>query len=379
MSPQSPSPPHQRPSKHYLSTSASESSRKCPLGSHCSPSPSLSPSVLSPAALTACLSYAVSSTLILLLNKVVFSHSRFHYPWTTLAVQNTLSVFVILICNILGLTRAGAYSPRLARDMAVPITFFICFIFTNALSMRHINIPVLTVFKSGGPMFVTLFERFYFRDVFSAKVYFAMTLIVLSALVTAINDLEYSSIGYMWAAANVVSNVGYVASLRIYLRSPHVSSLDKTLHSNLLSLPPMLVLAWFFNEFPHVATDLAQTTNAFKTAFVLSGFLTTAICASAFWTISLTNGSTLSFIGGLNKVPVIVLSIIFFETHMTSAGWVGVALGVLAGFVFMHAKSIKAEPVQLEKGDDGSGLKVIKTPSSCAVSITEEEASNREV
>lgn len=321
----------------------------------------------SPLALLSCVSYAVSSTLVTLLNKIVFSHSRFHYPWTTLATQNILSVILILVGHAFGLTTAGRYSPRVAKDMSIPIVCFILFIFTNAQSMRYINIPVLTVWKSLGPMFVTLFERFYFGDEFSSRVYVAMSLIVLSAFVTAINDLEYSSVGYLWAAGNVFANVMYLASLRKYLRTPNVSALDKTFHSNLLSLIPMIMLAVVTDEVYFVGQDFRTTSSSFKIVFALSGFLTTAVCATAFWTISLTNGSTLSFIGGLNKIPMILISLLIFDTHMSWAGWFGVTLGVLAGFVFMRAKatvanattkatqeSVRLEPTSSTKGSSAS-------------------------
>lgn len=295
---------------------------------------------LSPTAVVACIAYAASSTLVTLLNKIVFTHSWFHYPWTTLAVQNILSVLLISVGRLFGFTSAGTYSRKVARDMTIPIICFVLFIFTNAQSLRYINIPVLTVWKSLGPLFVTLFERFYFGDMFCPRVYYAMALIALSALVTSINDLEFSVIGYFFAAANVVANVAYLASLRIYLRSPHVSSLDKTFHSNLLSLIPIGILAIASNETPHVLRDFQTTSMMFKFIFILSGFLTTAVCATAFWTISLTNGSTVSFIGGMNKVPMILISLVIFETRMSIAGWMGVVLGILAGFIFMRAKAM---------------------------------------
>jgi GDP-mannose transporter len=275
-----------------------------------------------------------------LLNKVVFSHADFHCPWTTLALQNLISVLLIAAGNALGVTKAGRFSRALSLDMAVPVAWFVVFLFSNAESTRHIGIPVLTVWKSVAPMMVALFERFYFGDRFSKHVYFAMSLIALSALVTAFNDLEYSLVGYCWAAVNVGANVTYLASLRIYLRSSNVSALDKTFHSNLLSLVPMVALAFYTGETSHVVEDILRTTVAFRAVFFVSGLLTTAVCATAFWTISVTNGATLSFIGGLNKVPMILVSLMLFETRMNIAGWVGVTLGIVAGIVFMRAKAL---------------------------------------
>lgn len=287
----------------------------------------------------ACLSYALASASVTIMNKIVFSHAHFYYPWFTLAAQNLISVATISIASCAGLTRSGKLSAPLTRKMPLPIIFFVFFIFTNAQSLRYVNLPILTVWKSFGPMFVTLFERFYFGDTFSPSVYFSMLLIVLSAFVTAINDLEYSPIGYFWAFLNVISNVAYLASLRIYLQDPSISSLDKTFHSNLLSIIPIIPMSLMSGEFPGVISALSARSLMFKITFVSSGFLTTAVCASAFWTISVTNGSTLSFIGGFNKVPIILLSLFLFDMRISTEGWIGVTLGVVAGILFVSAKS----------------------------------------
>lgn len=290
----------------------------------------------------ACIAYAVASTSVTVMNKIVFSHAHFHYPWFTLAAQNIISILMISLAHSARLTRSGTLSLKLVKQMPLPILFFVIFIFTNAQSLRYVNLPILTVWKSLGPMFVTLYERLYFGDTFSPAVYSSMLLIVLSAFVTAINDLEYSPIGYFWAFMNVVSNVAYLASLRLFLKDPSVSSLDKTFHSNLLSLIPIIPMSLLSGEFPTVISAFAARSLWFKLAFAFSGCLTTAVCASAFWTISVTNGSTLSFIGGFNKVPIILLSLFLFDMRISVEGWIGVSLGVVAGIVFIRAKTSSA-------------------------------------
>lgn len=321
----------------------------------------------------ACLAYAIASASVTIMNKIVFSHAHFHYPWFTLAVQNLISVATISVAKYLGLTTCGTLSAPLTRKMPIPILCFVCFIFTNAQSLRYVNLPVLTVWKSLGPMFVTLFERFYFRDSFSPSVYVAMILIVLSAFVTAIHDLEYSPIGYMWALLNVFSNVAYLASLRIYLRDPNISSLDKTFHSNLLSIVPIIPMALFSNEFPTVFNAFAARSAWFKFAFLFSGFLTTAVCASAFWTISLSNGSTLSFIGGFNKVPIILLSLFLFDMRISLEGWIGVTLGVVAGILFLFAKSSQRQ-LSIKRSLDTK--QQILTQQSNALAIPQDSEQN---
>lgn len=292
----------------------------------------------------ACCAYAASSTGVTILNKLVFSASGFHYPWFTLAFQNLISVFLILLGRSFRLTTAGRLSRSLSGAIAVPVLCFVAFIFTNAQALRYLSLPVLTVWKSLGPLAVTLVEASIFKARFTRPVYLSMVLIALSALVTARFDLQFSPVGYAWAAGNLAANVAYLVSLRVCLNNSPASSLDKTFHSNLLSLILIVPLSLLSKEFPAVLDALSLRSPAFKVAYGLSGALTTAVCASAFWTIQLTSGSTMSFIGGMNKIPIILISLIVFDDKVSVPAWIGVGLGVFAGIIFVRAKAHALEP-----------------------------------
>lgn len=284
-------------------------------------------------------SYALSSTGVTIVNKLVFSASGFYYPWFTLAFQNLVSVALITVARAFGLTNAGRLELGLSRAIALPCACFVAFIFTNAQALRHLSLPVLTVWKSLGPLAVTLAEAAVFRQRFPSQVYAAMALVAFSALVTARFDIEFSPVGYAWAAANVAANVAYLISLRVCLKGSRASSLEKTFHSNLLSLLLIVPLSIAFREVPLVIRALYLKSSAFQMCYVLSGALTTAVCASAFWTIQLTSGSTMSFIGGMNKIPIVIISYLVFGDRVSTMGWFGVSLGIVAGIVFIRAKS----------------------------------------
>lgn len=296
-------------------------------------------------ALASCVAYGLSSTTSTLLNKTVFSQATFHYPWFTLACQNVMSIFLLGILARLGVIRWSGLSPRLCRQLLVPIAFFVLFIFSNAQALRYVSLPVLTVLKSAGPIAVTLFERSVFRDVFPPAVYASMLLVAASTVVTAAGDLAFSATGYGWAAANVAANVGYLASLRHFVRGGGGHTpLEMTLHSNLLALAPILPLSWASGELPSAApSSLAATSGWFLAAYVASGMLTTAICASGFWCLRETNGSTYSFLGGLNKIPIVVLGSLLFDAPVSARGWVGVALSIVAGVLFVRSKAVVRE------------------------------------
>ena len=317
------------------------------------------------------LSYAVSSTCLTLVNKYVFSRRQFHFPWFTLAIQNLISVFLILFLSFTPFLPKLHWRRKLTKELRVPITFFVLFIFSNAQALRYMNLPVLTVFKSLGPMGITLFERLFFKDKFSIQVYCSMFLIILSTFITAIYDLEYTTLGYFWALTNVAANIGYLASLRYYV-SNKFTSLEKTFHSNLLALIPIIPISIATKEFPQVIYAVQQVTGGFVAAFSCSGVLTLGICASAFWCITCSNGSTLSFIGGFNKVPIVVLGAILFETKTSVPGWIGVVLGLVAGLLFIKSKSAS----KVEKSDEMKKEKELDNINNSSIDLSGVNESN---
>ncbi len=285
----------------------------------------------------ACCSYAFCSISLTLANKAIFSETKLNYPWMILGVQS-LVVALLLLMYFTSFS-SSAFKPRLFRQMLLPCFFFTAFIFSNARSLRHISLPILTVFKSLAPMGIALVERAVFRENVSTGTYCAMVLIVLGNGVTATNDVEFHPVGYFWAFFNIVMNVAYVISLRFCL-SDEYSSAQKTLHSNIIATSFILPLSFLFGEIPGFFQEFQLTAMRFRMLFLFSCFLATGIGASVFWVLKAASGSTLSFMGAMNKVVVVILGAMFFDAKVTRSGWVGVTLGIAAGGCFAASKKL---------------------------------------
>lgn len=293
-------------------------------------------------AVLACLSYAGCSTLLTLANKAIFSENKLNYPWMLLGVQSIVVTLLLLIYYAAD-TSQTLLKKDLLRQMIFPCVFFTLFIFTNARALRYISLPVLTVIKSLAPIGIALAERMLFKERVSLSTYGAMVLILSGNVVTVVHDLEFQPIGYMWAFLNVILNVAYVVSLRHCLSNSY-SSGQKTLHSNILACSLIFPLAVLGGETPDFFFEFGRTSFRFRTLYLLSCVLAAGIGGSVFWVIQTASGSTLSFVGAANKVFVVILGAVLFDAKISSAGWVGVGLGTLAGFCFAATKA---------KGDKG--------------------------
>ncbi|PXF46957.1 GDP-mannose transporter [Gracilariopsis chorda] len=305
-------------------------------------------------AVIACASYTTCSVLLTLANKAIFSENKLNFPWMLLGVQS--GVVALLLMVYYSVDRNYTLFKRdLLRQMLLPCVFFTCFIFTNARALRYISLPVLTVIKSMAPMGVALAERVMFKEKVSFATYGAMMLIVGGNGVTALHDMEFDLVGYAWAFVNVIMNIAYVISLR-YCLSNSYSTGEKTLHSNTLACAFIFPLALACGEWPEFVLEFNRTSGRFKALFMVSCVLAAGIGASVFWVITAASGSTLSFVGASNKVLVVILGAALFETRISAAGWAGVGMGTVAGFVFALSKAVDVRRRKgAAGGEDGGG------------------------
>ncbi|CAN8068122.1 unnamed protein product, partial [Agarophyton chilense] len=294
------------------------------------------------APLLACVAYVTTSTSLTLANKLIFSHSL-DYPWALLSLQ---SVGVAVLLSVLRLARRSApVSLPLLRQIFAPCVLFTLYIFTNARALRAVSLPVLSVLKSLAPMGIALAERALFADRIAPSTAAAMLLIVVANAVTAVTDLHYDVVGYAWAMANVVINILYVLSLRACL-SNSFSPVQKTLHANLVAASLMLPIAFTTNQLLPFIQRFPASSAVFRHVFVLSSFLAAAIGISIFWLVSVTSGSTLSFLGACNKFSVVLLAALLFHTEISALGWLSIMAGVFAGVLFALSKAYSQSPVE---------------------------------
>ncbi len=288
-------------------------------------------------AVLACLSYSICSTSLTLANKAVFSAATFRYVWAPLCIQSAVAA-LILICYLYA-RGLPALSTRLLRDMFAPCSLFTLYIYSNALALRSVSIPVLSVVKSLAPAGVAIFEALIFGDRMPVLSFVAMALILVGNAVTRIHDIEFNAQGYSWAFANVVLNIAYYVSLRLCL-SDNFGALEKTLHSNILAVAFTFPAAALSGELDTFSQDFADTDTGFKFVFCISCMVAVGIGTSVFWAISTSSASTLSFVGAANKFVVVFLGALLFGASVSFAGWVGIIIALVAGVLFAAAKSV---------------------------------------
>lgn len=301
-------------------------------------------------------SYCMSSIMMTVTNKYVLSGGTFNFNCILLAVQSAVCLFVVQALKTSGVINFRDYNGADAKKWFPISVLLVLMIYTASKAMQYLSIPVYTIFKNVTIILIAYGEVIWFGGSVTPMTLFSFMLIVLSSLVAAWADMTSSAavgaaegvaqsitfnVGYIWMFLNCLSNAGFVLSLRKRIKVLNFSDLDTMFYNNLLSIPVLLVGSILFEDWSsaNVAANFpADTKGTVITLMVLSGMFSLGISYTSGWCVRVTSSTTYSMVGALNKLPVALSGLIFFDTPVTFSNCTAIFLGFLAGVVYAVAK-----------------------------------------
>ena len=112
-------------------------------------------------------------------------------------------------------------------------------------------------------------------------------------------------------------------------------------YNNLLSIPILLVCSLFLEDWSSTNLSLnfppAQR-NSIITAMLISGLSSVFISYTSAWCVRVTSSTTYSMVGALNKLPIAISGLVFFDAPVTFASVSAIAVGFVSGLVYAMAK-----------------------------------------
>eukprot|EP00240_Pyramimonas_obovata_P005689 CAMPEP_0118935570 /NCGR_PEP_ID=MMETSP1169-20130426/15714_1 /TAXON_ID=36882 /ORGANISM="Pyramimonas obovata, Strain CCMP722" /LENGTH=336 /DNA_ID=CAMNT_0006878621 /DNA_START=297 /DNA_END=1307 /DNA_ORIENTATION=- len=293
-----------------------------------------------------CVAYVGTSVAMVLMNKYVLSGFGWRSTNSLLLFQTFCCVVIVKGLALFGLIKLEPLSWKLIKAWAPVNVIFVGMIWSSFFSIKYIGVAMMTVLKNTTNIIVVFGDIYFFNRKQPLMVWVALGLILASALCGAFTDLSFDAQGYSWQMVNC----GFTAAYSLYLRGVmnNVSSLTRSgkgldqftmaYINNLLSMPMIVIIIFFFGEFPEVLTELNESSAGFRVAAVLSGILSLGISFSSLWFLSETSPTTYSIVGSLNKIPTAILGLLFFNVPTTLPNILSIGVGLLAGVVFTQAK-----------------------------------------
>ncbi|KAJ5320536.1 hypothetical protein PENANT_c033G11275 [Penicillium antarcticum] len=319
------------------------------------PSPRAVPSSMSNSPALPVLAYCGSSIMMTVMNKYVLSGLDFNLNFLLLCVQSLVCIAAIQTCKSMGLITYRDFSADEARKW-FPITLLLIgMIYTGSKALQFLSIPVYTIFKNLTIILIAYGEVLWFGGSVTSLTLFSFGLMVVSSLIAAWADIKHAvestgdtsskvstlNAGYVWMLINCLCTSSYVLGMRKRIKLTNFKDFDTMFYNNLLSIPVLIVLTLLVEDWSsaNLARNFPEANrDGIFFAMVLSGASSVFISYTSAWCVRVTSSTTYSMVGALNKLPIAVSGLVFFDAPVTFPSVSAIGIGFVSGIVYAIAK-----------------------------------------
>lgn len=236
-------------------------------------------------------------------------------------------------------------------------------IYTSTKALQFLSIPVYTIFKNLTIILIAYGEVLWFGGSVTGMALFSFGLMVLSSVVAAWADISDAiahfgghgaalsaeasakistlNAGYVWMLVNCFCSATYVLGMRKRIKITNFKDFDTMFYNNLLSIPVLLLLSLVLESWTPQNMSLnfpPDRRTSVISSMILSGLSSVFISYTSAWCVRTTSSTTYSMVGALNKLPIAVSGLIFFDAPVTIASVAAIGIGFVSGIVYAIAK-----------------------------------------
>ncbi|KAF7558560.1 hypothetical protein G7046_g5594 [Stylonectria norvegica] len=327
------------------------------------PGASIVPAVLSTSLVNnaplSVLAYCMSSISMTVVNKYVVSGTSWNLPFFYLCIQATVCIAAITVCKRIGLIKDLSPFDAAKAKKWFPISFLLVgMIYTSIKALQFLSVPVYTIFKNLTIIAIAYGEVLWFSGRVTPIALVAFGLMVLSSIVAAWADIQSAmagdssstvstlNAGYAWMGFNVVCSASYVLAMRKLIKKMNFKDWDTMYYNNLLTIPILLVATLLLEDWSsaNFAENFPpESRNRIFVGIIYSGLAAIFISYCTAWCIRLTSSTTYSMVGALNKLPLAVSGLIFFDAPVTVGSVTAIMIGFFSGIVYTWGKVREGE------------------------------------
>ncbi|KAI5951634.1 VRG4 [Candida jiufengensis] len=302
--------------------------------------------------------YCLSSILMTVTNKFVVSGFNFNLNFLLLAIQSIVCIVTIGTLKSLGVITYRPFNKDEAKKWS-PIAFLLVgMIYTSSKALQFLSIPVYTIFKNLTIILIAYGEVIWFGGKVTTMALSSFLLMVFSSVIAYYGDNaeaktaddEFSMyLGYFWMLTNCFASAAFVLIMRKRIKLTNFKDFDTMYYNNLLSIPILLVFTFVFENWSPENLEKnfpADNRAAVITAMVISGASSVGISYCSAWCVRVTSSTTYSMVGALNKLPIALSGLIFFEAAVNFWSVSSIFVGFAAGLVYAVAKQKQQKDAQ---------------------------------
>lgn len=121
-------------------------------------------------------------------------------------------------------------------------------------------------------------------------------------------------------------------------------------YNNLLTIPVLIVCTLLTEDWSsaNIAKNFPiETRNSLFVGMIYSGLCAIFISYCSAWCIRVTSSTTYSVVGALNKLPIAISGLVFFDAPVTFGSVSAIIIGFVSGIVYAWARIRQSEAAKM--------------------------------
>lgn len=311
------------------------------------------------------MAYCMSSILMTVTNKFVVNLKDFNMNFVMVFVQSLVCVITLLVLQQLGYAQFRALNKTDVRNW-IPISFLlVSMTYTSSKALQYLAVPIYTIFKNLTIILIAYGEVLYFGGRVTAMELSSFLLMVFSSIVATWGDqqaiakkLEEAALtgiteqsflvrnqGYFWMFTNCIASAMFVLIMRKRIKLTNFKDFDTMFFNNVLALPILLCSSLVVENWSQENISRSFTRET-MIAMVISGMASVGISYCSVWCVRVTSSTTYSMVGALNKLPIALSGLVFFDAPKNFLSFFSIFIGFLSGLVYAVAKQRKNSAIK---------------------------------
>ncbi|GAV54630.1 hypothetical protein ZYGR_0AN00980 [Zygosaccharomyces rouxii] len=335
------------------------------------------------------LAYCCSSILMTVTNKFVVNKNDFNMFFVMLVVQCLVCTLVLVVLKGLGYAKFRPLNKTDTKNW-LPISFLlVLMIYTSSKALNLLPVPIYTIFKNLTIILIAYGEVLFFGGSVTSMELSSFLLMVLSSVVATLGDRQDHAAkaqsealavaqkaaagvsgaasgaaagaatggvpegisafnpGYLWMLFNCLSSALFVLTMRKRIKLTNFKDFDTMFYNNALAMPILLLASFLFEDWSSSNLNI-NFSNESMTALVISGAASVGISYCSGWCVRVTSSTTYSMVGALNKLPIALSGLLFFDAPKNFLSILSIFIGFLSGVVYVVAKQKKMKQQPLK-------------------------------
>ncbi|CCD26876.1 GDP-mannose transporter NDAI_0I03080 [Naumovozyma dairenensis CBS 421] len=305
------------------------------------------------------LSYCGSSILMTVTNKFVVNLENFNMNFVMLFVQSLVCTLTLIVLKTLGYAKFRPLNKADAKNWFPISVLLVLMIYTSSKALQFLAVPIYTIFKNLTIILIAYGEVLFFGGSVTSMELSSFLLMVFSSVVATWGDQQALAAknlaeetvsqtsallnpGYFWMFTNCISSALFVLIMRKRIKLTNFKDFDTMFYNNILALPILLIFSFIVEDWSsaNLATNLSGDS---LTAMIISGMASVGISYCSGWCVRVTSSTTYSMVGALNKLPIALSGLIFFDAPRNFLSILSIFIGFLSGIVYAVAKQKKQQ------------------------------------